>query len=162
MHVKQDLPEPLANRGNLWEKLSEGCSFDFFSLQFFCLLQVVEKCGSGGGPDELWSLNIKTTRDSSGLHPSWWQKSCSSCGCHMIHESLGHKGVSMVAQVMETAPVTAQVTVLERLDFALASLQEGLSSLWSFRSDTWSYLLCVSCREPGLPSLVYTDPAVPF
>lgn len=58
---------------------------------------------------------------------------------------------------META--SSQVMVLERLDFAVASLQEGLSSLWSFRSDKWSYLFCVSCREPGLPSSVFTDPA---
>lgn len=45
MHVKQDLPEPLANRGNLWEKLSEGCSFDFFHYSSFACYRLLKSVG---------------------------------------------------------------------------------------------------------------------
>lgn len=41
VHLKQDQPEPLTNRGHLLEKLNEGCSFDFFHYSSFACYRVL-------------------------------------------------------------------------------------------------------------------------
>lgn len=45
VHLKQDQPEPLANRGNLWEKLNEGWSFDFFHYSSFACYRFLKSVG---------------------------------------------------------------------------------------------------------------------